>query len=555
MKPESNLPHAPWTPYALLGILWILVSFLVVPTWGWTYWDFGDGNYMYIARRVREGLTLYKDILAPQPPLHTYSGVAVQAIGGAVAGSELVAIRIFCLFNRFMASLLVFLIARKLFACPLQGIIAAAVYLFLPIGFWWSLGYQSENLENVFLLLAILLLMRWDWRWCLLAGLSSALAMQCNMTALPFFMANALFLAFRKVKLLPWYAGSTIVVYLLTTIAANVVTDGYYVNNVLLNQVGTFPRTDILSSSPGFPDTFFEYAIFTKIIPQTMEVLRLEAGFIILAATGVVMAVRLFDMRADLNESKKTEGWLRVEFMSWMLIAGLLSICFTAKGGTVNYIFVLGEPYVAIFAGSAIVKLLRVALPKSWQEWRQLSIFYTAPFLKLTFTAVPFVIILIPACNNIRMTLNEVQTELPEDRVLEIKNFIETYAEPGEEILAPPFYAYLTGTNVTGELAENYIWNIKFMNEQFDAQNYGRETGEATAKMQEIASSIRSQKPKVVLLDTAQTGKVQIIREALDEHYQHAEVNPIIHTRNTQLELFIPKSVNPHHLPLNAAGL
>jgi hypothetical protein len=149
-----------------------------------------------------------------------------------------------------------------------------------------------------------------------------------------------------------------------------------------------------------------------------------------------------------------------------------------------------------------------------------------------------------PVIRNIRFTLHEVQVELAEREVQELRAFILTYAEPGEIILAPPFYAFATETIVAAEVAENYIWNIKYSTEQF----YNRPE-DGTAKMQELAALLRERKAKVVLLDLAQTGSVPEVREAIAEHYRLAEEEPYL-TRNTRLGLYIPKDVEPHHIPL-----
>lgn len=523
----------------------------MIPTWGWTYWDFGDGNYMYIARRVREGLVLYRDILAPQPPLHTLAGVVAQSLGEALLGSALLGVRVYCLAVRLLASLFIMLLALRFFGCPFRAVVASAIYLALPIGFWWSLGYQSENLELVFLIAALWLIISWEPRQVFAAGIFSALACHVNMTGAPYLMVNAIFLAFRVPRLIPWYLGSAAVVYTAIAVGANIWTDGFFVSNVLLNQVGTFPRTDILSSNPSGPQTFLEYA-WMKVSSQTWEVVVTEWGFLLAMFAGMALVLQRsqpVDRRAPLSERAP---WLRSEFMLWSAIGMLLSICFTAKGGTVNYIFVLGEPAVALFAAEALVVLWRRCLPGSIAEWKTLSIWNTRHFLGLATALAATLLIWWPSGKNLGLTLRQVQVELPERNVLELKTFIETYAEPGDMILAPPFYAFLTDTIVAGELAENYIWNIKYLNETFDRELYGKETGEGVYKMQEVAMLLRERRPAVILLDLAQTGQVPMIAEEVRRNYQQVEPAPYV-TRNTRLGLFIRADEEPRHAPLESA--
>lgn len=546
--PES-LPHRPWVPFALLGAMWVLLALLTIPTWGWTYWDFGDGNYMYIARRVREGLVLYKDILAPQPPLHTFAGVLAQEFGARFLGGELEGVRAYCLAVRCAASLAVMLLAMRAFGCRFKALAAAGVYLFLPIGFWWSLGYQSENLENVFLVAALALLIGWTPRGAAAAGVMSALACHCNMTGVPYMLCNILFLAFRMPRLLLWYAPAALGTYAAIAGAAQWWTSGYFIDNVLLNQVGTFPRTDILqTSNPA--DTFLKYAA-RKIAAEGFKVIEIEGGLIMIASGGMILRLLA---KGDCgcgpesctrpDPTKPDPAWLRTEFLAWTFLGQLLSICFVAKGGTVNYIFVLAEPGIALFAGEGIVSLFRAALPARG-DWRGLGIRNTRAFLMALAPVLLLSIAVLPSLANLQLTFDRVQLELPEDDVQEIRLMVGSYAEPGDMILAPPFYAFATGTTVAGELAENYIWNIKFMNETFD-----RQPADGVAKMDEIAALLAAGKPKIVLLDTAQTGQVPQIYAALAAHYQLAEKEPI-RTRNTRLEVWIPNGESIRHIPLS----
>ena len=78
---------------------WAVTIVVVISTWGWTYWDFGDGNYLYVGRRINEGLVPYRDILAPQPPLHLLLSAISQRVGGWI-GSELIGARVYCLLLR-----------------------------------------------------------------------------------------------------------------------------------------------------------------------------------------------------------------------------------------------------------------------------------------------------------------------------------------------------------------------------------------------------------------------------------------------------------------------
>ena len=509
----------------ILAALGVLLALVVVPTWGLTYWDFGDGNYLYVGQRLNDGLVPYRDILAPQPPLHLLMSALSQRAGGWFGG-EMAGARVYQLLLRMAAALMVYLAALRLFRCGFRAIAAAAVYLLLPIGFWWSFALQSENLEVPLLLLAFWGILGLNKRGAIIAGVASALAMHTNMTAVPYFVVNAIFLGFRRRDLLPWYVGIGLGVWGAGALGAWLWAGEAYWSNVVFNQVGSFPREEII----GYP--FAVYAK-NKILSQGGNVLRLEGWYILVAVAALAFGTR--EAMAKKGESGGEE-WMRWEYAAWSALGMGLSIGFTMKGGTMDYIFVIGEPAVAIFAGDGIVRFVRRTLPAPG-ELRTLSWRNTLAFLRLLFPigGVALLIGCNPGVENFRFTLRGQQAELPESQVRRMIDVIEAYTKPGDPILAPPFYAYVTGRTVAAELAENYLWQIKWMNESFDGVE-----GEGVLKMNELAAMLRRREVPLVLLDMNQTGRVPVIRDAIAAHYQPIEPQPY-KTRNTQLGLYIPK--------------
>lgn len=549
-SPAEESSHEPRSRAAvvILGAFLVFYAILTISTWGWTYWDFGDGNYLYIAGRVNEGTVLYRDILAPQPPLHTMLGAAALRVGDLVFPHPLYGVRAYNLLVRLAQIVLLFLLADRLFRCRARALAGALIFAFLPIGFWWSLGYQSENIENVFLLLALWQLLRWDARGALLAGIASGLAMHCNMTAVPYFLENLLFLAFRRPRMILQYALGAIGVWGAGAGLAYFLSDGYYWGNVIANQVGTFPRTDILASMEGGPQSFREYAT-GKIIREGGKVLELEGGLILAALTGLGLTLGRTKPwhEVDRADEAAVRQRLSLEFLAWTAVGMALSICFVMKGGTVNYIFVLGEPAVALFAADALVRLGRALLPDRAQ-WRALSLFNTQAFLRALAFAAILLLLWVTPVRNILATFREQQAELPEAEVLQLRAVIQDYANPGDVILAPPFYAFLSDTRVAGELAENYIWQIKYGNERFDLERHGKEPRDGMAKMAEVAGMLERREVAFVLLDLNQTGRVPEIQAALQRQYQPLTAEPI-RTRNVSLGLYIRRGVEVKPLP------
>lgn len=529
----TRVPFRVWEGVFLL-LLIVVYTVVAVGTWGFTYWDFGDGNYLYIAKRINEGAVLYRDILAPQPPLHLIAGSLSLKLGDALFEHAHYGVRFYSLVARIATIVLLWWLARIAFRDRLAAAMAAAIYAVLPIGFWWTLCYESENIELPLLLAAMIGIVHGSRRALIAGGVCAGLAMHCNMTALPFFLVNAIFLAFREPRKLLSFVPGALIVFVGGATWAQLAT-GYYLDNVLLNQAGTFPRTDILQSMGDANDSFLRYA-WRKVSAEGTKVLELEGGFLLIAA----LALAWFCTR----EGSWKEGAvdrpeaLRREYLAWSAIGMLLSIGFVAKGGTVNYIFMLGEPAIGLFAGYGIAVLWRAAWPG--RELARTSLFHTQPFLRALFCLMPLAIALVPVGRNIGQTISEQQSELPESELLSVRSLILAHARPGDTILAPPFYAFVTDTRVAGELAENYIWQIKWMNESFDAIRYGKETGSGVAKMREVAGMLERREVAFVLLDMAQTGRVPEIAAAIDRHYEPVEPKEIF-TRNTVLRTYAPK--------------
>jgi hypothetical protein len=353
-----------------------------------------------------------------------------------------------------------------------------------------------------------------------------------------------------------------------------------YLSNVVLNQVGSFPRADVLGYSPLI---YFK----NKVVGEGAKVLALEGPLIFAALAAIALGWHERAARFG-RDSDEYRQW---EYAAWYALGMLLSIGFVMKGGTVNYIFVLGEPAVAIFGADAIVRmrrwiagggegpdaeLLRARAPlvarvvaactgvvlgigagfhtRSWlvgvlaagilgagferfaagAPWLQEKA-RTRTGRVLAGAALAVALLWPDAWHNVRLTMTEVQCELPAERVRELMDIIEAHSEPGDPILAPPFYAYMTHRTVAAELAENYLWQIKFINDMADGVE-----GEGVLKMQELGRLLREQRVPLVLLDVNQTGRIPVVRDAIEQAYRPLSDAPYP-SRNTQLGLYVPE--------------
>ena len=517
-KPGKDIPiRAAWI---VLAVLAVLFAILVVSHWNEAYIDFGDGNYLYISSRIADGLVLYRDIMAPQPPCHLYIGALLIRIG-RVLGSPLFTVRAFSLLLHLATMAVIFLIGRKMFRRNLEALFAAFFYLIIPVGFWWSQGYQSEGLLIFFLLASFYFYIDLKPGSTILAAAIGALAAFTNMTAVPYLFFSNLFLLVRKRRLFLRYFLTMLLIGLVGVGLMEIVTGGHYLENVFFNQVGTFPNPKISGES------VFSYAL-GKIVNEGKDIMTWEGGYVLFGLAGLFLFLVLGEA-----------GDARREYIGWYAFFSLCSIIYVSKGGTMEYIFTIGEPFVVLFFGYAAGLF--------WRGPLEFGGFFKRMRLSDTTRIAATLVLLFLLCANfyigffyIRMTLFEVNYELSGKKVERVKEIIDTHTNPGDPILAPPYYAFITGRRVVEEYSENYIWTIKYVNETL----VEREPGEGVKKALAIARELRDKKVPLVLLDMNQTGKLLPIKKEIGENYKPLPVegdSHILHTLNTPIGFYIPE--------------
>ncbi|MCX7625986.1 MAG: hypothetical protein N2Z21_07235, partial [Candidatus Sumerlaeaceae bacterium] len=250
-------------PNLLLYAALAVYCLVAISHWNEGYIDFGDGNYLYISWRMANGAVLYRDVLAPQPPMHFVTGWILAKTAQLL---NLPTLPTFRAFSVVLHALTAFLVARltRLAASGLlssyQATCAATLggifYLLLPIGFWWSSGFQSEPLEIVFLYAALLMLVHGNsTKTAVVGGILAALATLTNMTAAPYAVFFMIYLAVRERHKFAPFVSMFFAVWGSITALLEWKT-GAYLENVIFNQVGAFPRKEFLP--PG--DSLFTYA-------------------------------------------------------------------------------------------------------------------------------------------------------------------------------------------------------------------------------------------------------------------------------------------------------
>lgn len=541
-KYPARRPRGPWILFALACLV---EAVFVGAMWSEAYIDFGDGNYLYIAGRIADGLVPYRDILAPQPPCHLFLGAALTLLARALGwATPLFLARAASLAMRLASAGLVASIARRAWGRDGVGALAGVIYLGLPIGLWWSMGWQSEPLEIFFLLIMARLALNGTPRADVLAGLAGGMAALTNATAAPFLIALLVYMLASNPRRAVRLAVPAAVLGGVVTAGLEIWTGGAFLNNVVFNQVGSYP-------SP-----FLPYAMF-KILREGRDIFWLDGFWIVAAAAGLVRFARLSPLEPATRNA-----------LGCFFAATLFSFLYVTKGGTVDYIFCLGEPAVAILAAGELAAAARALRNHGTErDSMEAASGAVAPDERgepgdrgergsrgaaliiragLAFAALPA---LGPAVSQYRQLWTQAAFELPDlppDRIIgsegaplpnvgQVKSWIDRHSRPGDAILAPPFYAFLTGRRLAGEYSEIFIWTINDRNDRVA----GNPDGEGWSKTRELAGMIDRAELPLVIIELDQTGRLPEIMAALKKRYRMILPEPY-RTLNTRLGVYVP---------------
>lgn len=495
----------------------------VIPQWSEAYIDFGDGNYMYIASRIADGAVVYRDILAPQPPCHLFLGAALVNISRALdQPNPILTFRVFSLLLHLASFVLVIRLGGRAWGSAAAGVAAGMVYMLLPLGLWWSMAYQSEPLEIFFLLLMMNAALGGTMRGDLAAGVFGALAALTNATAVPFLTVLIVYMLIANPRRALRIAAPALVLAAVVTGGLEWYSEGRFLNNVVLNQVGTYP-----------PEGFVRYAL-GKLSREGGDILRLEGIYMVVAGIGLFR----FLNRSPLDGEAR--GGL-----AWFCLATMASFVYVTKGGTVDYIYCLAAPALAVMGAGVWIEVLEPRADRGAAALERLLASFIPRAAGLGF----LVLLLAPSAGFFYTLWTQQAYELPDidhappladgtpgPNVQQVSAWIERHSRPGDTILAPPFYAVVTGRRIWGDYSEIFIWTIKDHN---DRQS-GNLAGEGHTKILQMADAIRKAELPIVILELAQTGRIPEIIEALSESYRPLIVEPYP-TLNTQLGIFIPK--------------
>jgi hypothetical protein len=492
----------------IIGICGVIYVVLTMMQWGEGYVDFGDGNYMYISSRMAEGVELYSEILAPQPPCHPYLGMCIAKIAtttGKSGPDVIIFFRLAGMLIHLISWMLIMRLAWLAWRDPVSVILAGLIYLVLPLGYWWSFCWESEPLEMLFLLSMMVCSLSGRPGHDILTGIFAALAGLTNATAAPFLLVLIIYMMIKAPRRALMMTVPCVLLVAIITIIFQVKTGGEYWQNVISNQAATFYPPDVALG---------------KIIGQGQKILYREGFFLFIALIGFARF-----LRAGHLNPVSTGG------LAWFCLATLLSIVYVSKAGTVDYIFTLSEPAIAILASGELATWIK--------RLRSGPVSPNNLFLKISACVLLFCFAMGPVIVFFISFARQQQYELPESRLSPVRYQIHVNSGEDDAILASPFYALVSNRRIYGEYSEIFLWTTSYLNDRFTS----RHDGPGWTKAMELSLAIERAEIPIVILELEQTGRIPEIMMALKKKYR--PIRPegkdfLFRTLNIHLAFFIP---------------
>jgi len=427
-----------------------------------SYIDNGDGYYLYAARRVAQGATLYRDVMGTQPPVVYLLGAAAFKLGAPLQG-----IRLLSAAMRVLATALVYLLSRRLFDSKPAAALAALLYTLLPIGLVWDRSFDVNPPLTLVALLAALALSYDTRRTARASGLLAALALFTKDLYAPLLAVTLVYLIMRRRRLLAPY---------LQGLLGGLVLLG----GALVVYAGPDGPRDAFLGQNGSP---FNPAWFVAAVAY---VAASEGGVVLVALAGAVIG--RYAHRRILTP--RTPGGS--DYAPWLLVGSAAVLLATLKEGTAGPVFQLAEPAVALLAAYGAL----------W-AWRRRA---TKPVRPVAL-ALPAVLLL-----SVLSIVGADRAALAWDNSGEVARVValtRARAHPGAVIVAPPYYALLTGTHLPGDAADTYIV----------ARRVARGDGTATAWARQVVAGIDARRYPVVLVDL-RLAAIAPLRAALQRTYR-----------------------------------
>jgi hypothetical protein len=442
-------------PILYFSIALLLYIFLGISSINEKYVDFGDGNYLYLSWRLVEGDVLYKDLPSPQPPMLLFLGALLMSL----TEGDPILIRLWQVLQHCLIACCVWGISYHIFKRPFLAALAGSIYLFLPEGVWWAAGYQSEPLLILFLSINTLFLLNAVQKekpslYLYGSAFFAALACFTNMTSLPYVVLQWFFVGYSYRNHFMRYSITLITINGIFLAIMMVYSNGEYIDHIFFRQVGTYPSE--------FTQLIL-YSIF-KLYQESADILQFEGGFVIASIYGLLL----------FTEQEEIQKVSIKPYIIWWAIFGLGSIIFVTKGGTVEYIFTLGEPAVAIFSAFFLTTILTATdIPTRFKDF--LNAINLGKITIVLCFLIPILFLfplslLYRTFSDSTIKFGNMGGLMP---VFEIKGeemtvlnlFIQKNCPEDKTMIAPPYYAFLAKRKLAENSSSLFILYMAYINE------------------------------------------------------------------------------------------
>lgn len=456
--------------YALIALTTLVEA---LTAWAYTrnaagYVDNGDGYYLYAAHRVARGAVLYRDVMGTQPPVVFLLGAVAVKLGATLPAMRLVSAT-----ARALTTLLLYMVGRRLFENRFVAALGALTYSLLPIGLTWDRSFDVNPPLTLAAVAAVWALIRLTPVSAAASGALAAVALFTKDLYAPLLVATLLYLAIhhRRTLLLPYLSG---LVGGLTALAGT-----------LLAYAGPSGLHDAFLGQQSSPLNV------EWLVAAVAYVAASEGGIVLVAIAGAWLCRR----------DRTARG-----FAPWWLAGTGAVLLATLKEGTAGPVFQLAEPAVALLAAYAAVAAVcrcldaissvgdrrpAAASARRGQDSRSMKPSSTGLIRALRTLAPALPAALALSLLSLSGSDGAALWQTNATQTARVVALVRAHAPAGAMIVAPPYYAVLTGTRIPGDAADTYIL----------AQGIRRRDPEEIGLLGRIDADLTARRIPIVLID------------------------------------------------------
>jgi len=422
--------------------------------------DAADSTYLITSRALADGQMPYRDFLVAHPPLLFLLGAPLAKMGAGV-----IPFRVFTLLLMAGLGVAVWRLAFRITANQQLALVAGVLTLFAPLGLFFSKTFINDYLVSLIAVLSILLLMGRSRAAIAGAGALAVMGTLTKLTILPFILVCIAYVLIFRRKLSWIYIAMALGGSLAAALAAQWLTDGAYLADILGAQ-----------SSKGYN--------FANLFDGLRRIWQMDWPLMVPAWAGAWFAAKALRNRDKLGGQLKGRLFLLV---GWLLAGVTVLGTLPAEGHDTN-LFLIAEPAVAVMAAWGIVALAeRGGL---------------VPLLLISAWLVFAVPNLVNKSGDYFFRSNESDVAVI---VAETMNR-GTDCQP---VLIPGCYALEAGRPVTLDFHDPFLWEEK----------YKRGDENAIGLFDGLRMDLDQEKPPVVIFAEGQPS-AEILQPELGDHYQ-----------------------------------